>query len=215
MLSELSGSGPVLLALTGRDESLGRVNWKKVRKVAAWTAAPGLMATIAAAKAAKAAAKRVREKNIERLKIERANRAAKLAEARKRQADAEAAAKQAQRANAAIPAPSPVPQYEAPVEEIQDSPDAPAENTEMIPESSDEGSEESAEVMGYARSNDDYFVGAPLKRAFPSIRPPASGSGQLRVVKKAGEPDKKILVVGAVALGAFLFRKQLKKVFRG
>lgn len=226
MLSELSGSGPVLLALTGND--FGRAKrrpkkstfWKGVRKVASYTPA-GL--TVRAVKAAKAAADRKRADNIKKLAIQRANRARELAEARKRQAEAESAAKKAQMENAATPAaPSyspaaPAPEYEAPVEEVNETPDAPAEETEEIQETTEEGAEEGAEVMGYARTNDDYFVGAPLKSPVSKIKAAAmkaTGSGQLRLVKKVEPPNKKLLIVGGLVVGAYLFRKQLSRVFK-
>lgn len=224
MLSELNGSGPVLLALTGNDDrSLGKVNWKKIRKAArvgAWVVAPGAMATIVAARAAKAALKRKQAKNIEALKIERADRARKLAEARKRQADAESAAKRAQ-SSAAAPAPapsySPAAPSDSPMEEVNETADTPSEETEVIQETTEEGAEESVEVMGYARSNDDYFVGAPLKSTVSKIKSyavRASNSGQLRVVSKVGTPNKKLMIAGGLILGAYLFRKQLSRVFK-
>lgn len=220
MLTELSGTGPVLLALTGTDDgrTLGKINWRKVRKAAAWTLAPGAMAAIKAAKATKAALERKRKANIERLKIERANRARKLAEAQKRQADAEQAARiartaedkaraeemrqtalQAQEEISATP--------EVQYEEVTETPDAPAEEMETIEEGTDEG----AEVMGYARSNDDYFVGvnpAPLKKV------PAK-SGQIQIVKTRGPAKKTLFIIGGVVIGAYLFRKQIKKAFKG
>lgn len=223
MLSELSGSGPVLLALTGND--LGRAKrrpkkstfWKGVRKVASYTPA-GL--TVRAVKAAKAAADRKRADNIKKLAIQRANRARELAEARKRQAEAETAAKKAQSENAATPAapssfPPEAPEYESPVEEVNETPDAPAEESEEIQETTEEG----AEVMGYARTNDDYFVGSPLKSTISKLKAAAvkastANSGQLRLVKKVGTPNKKLLIVGGLVVGAYLFRKQLSRVFK-
>lgn len=206
MLTELNGASPVLLALTGNDTPIGRVNWRKVRKVAAWTAAPAVMASIKAVKATKAALERKRLANIEKLKIERANRARKLAEAQKAQADAERAAPAAQSA----PSPSPYsnyqqPEYDAPIEEVIETPDDPAAETETI----DEGTDEGAEVMGYSRSNDDYFVGAP------GTEKTALQSKQIKVVNSAPQPRKLLYIAGGAAILAYMFRKQLKRALRG
>jgi type IV secretory pathway VirB10-like protein len=237
MLSEmqdtLSGAGPVLLALSGKDYGLGRAKKKgniftrTLKKVVKYSPA-GL--TYQAAKAATAAAKRKREKNIANLKIERANRARKLAEARKRQAEAEAESKKAQAANAAqSPAPETsfapeapeAPEYELPMEEITETEDSPADDTELLPETTEEEAEENVETMGYARSNDDYFVGASaLKKSISKLKSAAvtastSDSGQLKLVKKVGTPpNKKLLIVGGLVVGAYLFRKQLSRVFK-
>jgi len=224
MLSTLSGNvGPVLMSLTGDNDdgrALGKVNWKKVRakfkkvaKVAAY-AVPGV-AVYKAAKATSEALKRKRAANIQKLNIERANRARKLAEARRSQLKAEAearaldeqgktAAAEVARARAATAAESVEAQNEP---EVEPETETPADESEEIQDTTEEGAEESVESMGYARSNDDYFIGAPGPAPTPVT------SSQIKVAP-AGTPKKTLYILGGLALAAFLFRKQLKRAFK-
>jgi flagellar biosynthesis GTPase FlhF len=233
MLTELNGASPVLLALTGESydtETLGRSKKKKggfFKKL--WNVTP-LMLTVRAAKfAAKESARKIHDiqrRNAQKLALEKANMARKVAEARKAQAETEKAERAAETENAKAQAQEQAAQaQEAPPESMEEQ--APEETSaEEIPESSEEGAEQSAEVMGYARTNDDYFVGNEgLKKALrryrhlrrnyhvPGLLGAATTTSQLKVVSKPVNKTP-LYVIGGAAVAAFVFRKQLKKVLK-
>lgn len=243
MLDTLQGNAaPLLMSLTG-DATMGRgkkINWKKVKKglkkvgkVAAWVAAPQVMATVVAAKAAKGALMRKREKNIGKLQIERAERDRKISEARKAQAIAkQQEAAEAAKARAAEQAERAAEQAEqarqeaeqAAAEQAEQAEEPAADETateetsqEEIVDTSEEGAEQAAEMLGYSRTNDDYFVGAaalkkPLKKKVSAVK---TKSSQLKTIVPVKKKSNTLLyVAGGLGLAALLFNKQLKKALR-
>lgn len=227
MLDTLHGNAaPLLMSLTGDNyETFGRgkINWKKVKKglkkvgkVAAWVAAPQVMASIAAVKATRGALKRKREKNIGNLQIERAERDRKIAEARKAQAIAkQEEVVESQKARVAEQAEQAEQAENAPEETTEESPTEETTEEEIV-ESTEEGAEQAAEMSGYSRSNDDYFVGAaalkkPLKKKVSAVK---LKSLQLKTIAPAKKPNTALYVAGGLGLAALLFNKQLKKALR-
>lgn len=185
MRSELMGMNPVLLSLTGEDNYLGKAKKKKgkflpgltkrvkaVANVAKW-AVPGY-AVVKAGQSVAKAVKAKRAKNIRNLALEKATMARKTQEAkgatlrqavenkRLEQEAAQAEAAAAPDSTANIAPYTPDNQEAENYQEAQDaeSPEQIEDETGAEEMETPSDYEESAEIMGYSRYNDDMFVGA-------------------------------------------------------